>query len=938
MPTNIAIRLGVEGGASLKRELEEAGRSGEQAFKGVGAAADAAAAAADKLAKKAGEAGDAARRVPGASGGSPAPAAPSTPYPASSPTTAREVERLRVQLDEEYRRTKQLGTAEDRIGRGVSGGYFDAAEGERLRTLAAAKYAAGGTNDNDPSRRGLSSYDKQFVRYQGFDVASTLGSGGSLTTAAFQQGPQLLQQLADREGGLGAGLKQLGVSALGLVTPTTVATTAVGGMAAALAYAAIQAGKDRDVLEKATKGIGAATGATISQLDDLARANAEGGKVSGSTAREYVAAYASLGSLALPVIGDLTRLTADYARVTGQEGAAAATELGRAVAEGGAALDGVAAKIGGLDDRTRQLIQTQIEQGDRSGAQATAAEYLKSTIDANTAATTGWAGAWNTATAAANGYWEAAKRIAGIRLGIVPEGAAEAVARLQGEVDKANNIRTGLLGLDPLNGKDSEKVRQLATAKVIADQERMIAEGKAAEERATKASTAAGNVARAVDPNFARLSQLREQQNALRDALADPLARSKLSDTSQVEDAYTATTRAITTMTDATGKAISAEEMARRSDQLRIDGLNAKTAAEKAALAERQKAFDLIGKTVTLSDARGQIDRASFLARAETDAKGGGSKGASGEKLDEYDRATRSLEDRIRRQAEEATTFGQGAQEIARYRAEQDLLAAAKRADRDVTSDLTAQIKDYADRAGEAAKRNEELRDSLRTVDNVRSAGSDSIRSIVTDLQKGTSATNLLTNATSRLATAFGNMASDQIAEAFLGKRGSAGWLSDFLKPSTTGNSESGGVAGFLASAKDFFGFADGGYTGAGMRLEPAGIVHRGEYVIDRTSVDRIGIGTLDAMRKGARGYADGGYVRPAPLSRGAFGTPASADAMPSVVINNNGAPVSVQSAQMTTDGQGNRRLEMTLGDMVATGAKTPQGRQAVGRQRLVST
>ncbi|MET3694598.1 hypothetical protein [Methylobacterium goesingense] len=59
---------------------------------------------------------------------------------------------------------------------------------------------------------------------------------------------------------------------------------------------------------------------------------------------------------------------------------------------------------------------------------------------------------------------------------------------------------------------------------------------------------------------------------------------------------------------------------------------------------------------------------------------------------------------------------------------------------------------------------------------------------------------------------------------------------------------------------------------------------------------------------------------------------------MPSVVVNNNGAPVQVQSAQMATDGQGNRRLEMTLGDMVATGAKTPQGWQAVGRQKLVST
>jgi hypothetical protein len=113
--------------------------------------------------------------------------------------------------------------------------------------------------------------------------------------------------------------------------------------------------------------------------------------------------------------------------IRSQDGAAAATELGRAVSDGGAALDAVAGKLGGLDDRTRQLIETQSEQGDRSGAQASAAEYLKGTIDANTAATAGWAGAWNLAAKVADGYWESAKRIAGIKLGIVPEGAAEAV-------------------------------------------------------------------------------------------------------------------------------------------------------------------------------------------------------------------------------------------------------------------------------------------------------------------------------------------------------------------------------------------------------------------------------------------------------------------------------------------------------------------------------
>lgn len=54
------------------------------------------------------------------------------------------------------------------------------------------------------------------------------------------------------------------------------------------------------------------------------------------------------------------------------------------------------------------------------------------------------------------------------------------------------------------------------------------------------------------------------------------------------------------------------------------------------------------------------------------------------------------------------------------------------------------------------------------------------------------------------------------------------------------------------------FGFADGGYTGTGARLEPAGIVHRGEYVMPADAVRRIGVPRLAALH---HGYADGGLV-----------------------------------------------------------------------------
>lgn len=63
-------------------------------------------------------------------------------------------------------------------------------------------------------------------------------------------------------------------------------------------------------------------------------------------------------------------------------------------------------------------------------------------------------------------------------------------------------------------------------------------------------------------------------------------------------------------------------------------------------------------------------------------------------------------------------------------------------------------------------------------------------------------------------------------------------------------------------------GFASGGYTGAGGKYEPAGIVHRGEYVVPKHQVNqRTGLPYADALGRlqkgspGRSGYAGGGYV-----------------------------------------------------------------------------
>jgi tape measure domain-containing protein len=56
-------------------------------------------------------------------------------------------------------------------------------------------------------------------------------------------------------------------------------------------------------------------------------------------------------------------------------------------------------------------------------------------------------------------------------------------------------------------------------------------------------------------------------------------------------------------------------------------------------------------------------------------------------------------------------------------------------------------------------------------------------------------------------------------------------------------------------------GFAAGGYTGDGGKHEPAGVVHKGEYVFTKEETRKAGPSRLARLAKSLRGYADGGLV-----------------------------------------------------------------------------
>lgn len=101
-------------------------------------------------------------------------------------------------------------------------------------------------------------------------------------------------------------------------------------------------------------------------------------------------------------------------------------------------------------------------------------------------------------------------------------------------------------------------------------------------------------------------------------------------------------------------------------------------------------------------------------------------------------------------------------------------------------------------------------------------------------------------------------------------------------------------------------GYASGGYTGDGGKYQPAGVVHRGEYVITKEATSRLGIGFLNHLNYG-RGYASGGVVGPIPST----GYKPMAGGSISVKVINNGEPVNANVEQKQRNGETEITVEL---------------------------
>jgi lambda family phage tail tape measure protein len=198
----------------------------------------------------------------------------------------------------------------------------------------------------------------------------------------------------------------------------------------------------------------------------------------------------------------------------------------------------------------------------------------------------------------------------------------------------------------------------------------------------------------------------------------------------------------------------------------------------------------------------------------------------------------------------EAAAIGQSAEQTARLKYQTDLLNQARDAGINLTAAQTAQLMGLGAQMASSEAATSRLTAAFDFAKDATSGFLSDLRSGLANGEGffqsfGKAALNVLDKIIDKLQT--------NLVDALFSASSAA---------SGAGGGGGGLISSIFGGIGSLFGFAGGGYTGAGGRNQPAGVVHRGEYVMSAGATSRIGIGNLDRMHNSAkRGYAEGGFV-----------------------------------------------------------------------------
>ncbi|MCF1474608.1 phage tail tape measure protein [Agrobacterium vitis] len=289
---------------------------------------------------------------------------------------------------------------------------------------------------------------------------------------------------------------------------------------------------------------------------------------------------------------------------------------------------------------------------------------------------------------------------------------------------------------------------------------------------------------------------------------------------------------------------------------------------------------------------------------------------------DRFDMDIQSIRDRTAALVEEQAAVGQSYREQEKRRMALDL-------EQQALQDVREEARRKGDTDWQNAKLTPEQIAKINAASEAYAEQADILRKVEDAQQRSQQAAQEFYD-TAKSAFSDVIMGAESFSDALSGVLKKLGELAlnsafDGLFGGSSATSSGGWLTGFAKA----IGFADGGYTGAGGKYEPAGVVHKGEYVFDADAVRKAGgPAGLDAMRKRLKGYSSGGYVGPsAPrmpdLSRAAASKASSVQISINPVIDNRGASVEAVARQE----QAMNKLQKTLPAQIITAVRDARAR-----------
>ncbi len=769
----------------------------------------------------------------------------------------------------------------------------------------------------------LASHDLANLSYQVNDILTMLASGAPPLQIIATQAGQVYQILASQQGGLIGGVKALGGSLAGMVTPAGAAVTALAavGVTATAAYGSwVSAEKE---LQAALEGRGRAIGATAQELMAIAAAASQASGLTQGAARDIAASLASTGQIATGFYVDLIAAVEAYASITTGDVRQAGQEIAEAFAEPGKGAEELNRKLNFLDDTTLQYVKSLDAANRTTEAQALLLDRLNAALPNAEQRLTALGRAWKALSGTISDAFANLGRAVNdsLELSVSQRG----LAQLQGSLNELPDW--GIF----TNWKRKQIQADIALVEDAMEQQRRWSALGTNETQRNKISTAGGDALRSWDGRYDNLLKLRTQQADLERAL-----KAGVGDTEAQRRALEGVTNQIGKMTDAYGNLIPQAEAVRREQELQNAVVTALTPAQRAAAAAALARYQ--------AEAEG-ADTATAAAKA--------SAAAQQEMLQAQVQLTRagrermlSAQESIAAQDLEAQLISKTAGEVATLRAnyaaywdlkreaidngtevderQLDLLKQqnaelGRKVELTARAQLMADIQFERDQLGRGPV-DQQIASTLRsaglkvdldsadaaalrlnaTLSMTRDIAGDALSGFARDILDGADAMTALENAAKRALDVILDMAMQNLAASLFGPgTGGSNFLGSIVSAFTGGGAGAAGMAGYApATGRGIY--AAGGYTGSGGKYQAAGVVHRGEYVFSSEATRAAGVGSLDALHRGLRGYAEGGAVGALDTLRGlraASGEGGRAvPAAPTVNVNIHGAPAGMSA------------------------------------------